>query len=183
MTDQASTPLYTLGPEEKIANVMIYLPEGLCWGEVIVKNQIRVSTWLRTNAAPDTISLFNARYLLVTNAVSTKPILFPEIHIHASQILAIHLVPPARDPLDYDPSEPNRRMEPLTILVGFFRFNGFIRLAGKTTLAKYLEITREQFTPIYDAHVSCLALPSLATIKVPFLLVRQSTSYFATRSS
>jgi len=181
MSDLVTHPLYQLQEDEKTASVMVYTNSMLCIGDVIVKNAIRVSTWLRTNAAPDSVCLYDAKAVFTGSGGPLKPMTFPEIHINLGQIMAFHLLPPARDPLDYDISEPNRRMQPVTVLVGSFRFNGGLRLAALTSLAKYLEVARETYTALYDVDISNPAVAELGVVKVPYALVRFTGSLFAVR--
>jgi len=138
---------------------------------------------LRTNASPDIVCLYNAKTLTTTTSVTPKPLQFIEMHIANQQILAMHLMPPAKDPLDYDPSEPNRRMDPVTVLVNTFRVDGLMRIAAKSNLAKYLEVTRENFAAIYDAEITCPVMPSLGVMRVPYIIVRMTSSMFAIRST
>jgi hypothetical protein len=175
---------YQLNPDEKAVDVMAYTPTYLCWGEVVVKNQIRISTWLRTAAAPDIVRIYNAK-LLITSAPSDppKPIIFTEIHIPTLQIIAFHLLPPAQEPLDYDPTEPNRRMDPVSVSVGTFRFDGYMRMSIKSNLAKYIEVTKETFTGIYDVDIRSQVVPALGVLHTPFTLVRQNAVIFGTRTA
>jgi hypothetical protein len=178
MTETAQTPPYTLGSDEKVAQVMAYTASAFYWGEVVVKEMIRVSTWLRTNTAPDRFCLFNARAMLTTGA-PTRPMQFSELHIATSQVLMFHMVPPAKDPPDYDPTEPNRYMQPVSLLIGSFRVDGNLRLSTRSNISKFLEITRESFTSVYDARVSNPALPAFGSVAVPYLIVRQEVAVFA----
>jgi len=52
-------------------------------------------------------------------------------------------------------------------------------MSTRSTLKKYLEITRETFTPLYDAEISNILMPALGVMKVPMLVVRQNTAAFA----
>ena len=167
--------------DEKCVAVMAYTATSICMGDVILKEKLRGSTWLRTNAAPDNVFIYNARVLNVINNGTAKQLLFPEIHISVAQINIFHLVPPTQDPLDYDVNEPNRKMESISILCDTFRIDGLMRMSNQATLAKYVEVTREPFTSLYNAEISCLLLPALGIIKVPYVIVRQSISMFATR--
>jgi hypothetical protein len=178
MTQTSSTPPYTLGTDDKVAQVMAYTQNNLYWGDVVVKEMIRVSTWLRTNSAPERITLYNAKVMNVLNSTATRPVVFTELNLAVSQILAFHLVPPAKDPLDYDPTEPNRKMEPVSLLVSSFRIDGVLRLSSRSSLAKFLEVTRENYSGVYDAKITSTVLSALGTISVPFLLVRQETTVF-----
>lgn len=175
-------PAYQLGTDEKALPVMIYTATMAVWGDVIVKEMIRISTWLRTNNCPDNLHLYNAR-LMMTSGVPQKPVLFPEMILTTTQVMAYHLIPPAQDPLDYDPTEPNRKMEPVTAVIGSFRFDGFIRMATMSTLPRYMEVNREMFTALYNTDISNMVLPQLGVIKVPFLMARQAYALFATRNA
>jgi hypothetical protein len=179
MTETHQTPPYTLDFDDKVAQVMIYTWNSLFWGEVVVKQLVRVSTWLRTNNAPDRVPLYNAKMMSTTTHNPSRPLQFREMHIATSEILAYHLVPPAKDPIDYDPTEPNRRMEPATLLVSTFRIEGHLRLATRTTVAKFLEVTHENYSAIYDAQITNTLNASFGVISVPYLIVRQEATVFA----
>ena len=171
----ASAPLsYSVGSDEKVAQVMAYTPTALIWGEVVVKEMIRVSTWLRTNAAPDRVTLYNAKSLVTTSANTSRPTSYPEVNIPVPQILAWHLAPPAKDPIDYDPTEPNRHMEPVNALLSTFQVKGSLRLSSNSNLKKYLEVTREAYTGLYDAEITNLLISNIGPIMVPYILIRQT---------
>ncbi len=178
MTETTPKSAYTLGPDEKAAPVMAYTDSAILWGEVVVKELIRVSIWLRTNNAPGRIPLYNARAVLNGSGPTTRPVPFNQVFIATSQILMFHLIPPTRDPLDYDPSEPNRRMQPVSILINNFRVDGSLRLSSRSDLGTYLEVTRETFTSVYDARITNLNNPAFGTISVPYVIVRQEPSVF-----
>lgn len=182
MADNEAGKLNALAPDEKITPVTVYIMTGLAIGKLVTKEQIRVSTWLRTDMAPGYLSLREARFLPLTGSEAGTSLAFPELHIPTPQTLAFHLMPPTSDPLDYDPDEPHRKMEPVSIILGFFRFNGFMRMSTYSTLGQYLEVTKETFTPVYDVEVSNLAIPSLKPIRVSYALVRQEGALFALRS-
>lgn len=183
MTTSDAQPGYTLSSDEKVAQIMVYMPMGLYWGDVIVKEIIRVSTWLRTSSAPDTVTLRNANWLPLTSTSGIRPLHFLDLHLPAAQILAYHLMPPAKDPLDYDPTEPNRKMEAVSALVGSFRVDGLLRMATITDLSRYLIVNRELFTGLYDVEISNPVYPSIGIIRSPFILVRQAATIFANRAS
>ena len=65
---------------------------------------------------------------------------FTELHVATTQINVFHMIPPAKDPLDYDPTEPNRQMVPVSMLVSNFRIDGHLRLATIGSVAKFLEV-------------------------------------------
>ncbi len=182
MTDNLSPAnLNNVTSDEKISQVMIYTESTLCWGEVVTKEMIRVSTWLRTNAAPDNVLLKNARVLLVHAASAAKPSIFEELHIPTNKILAMHLIPPAQDPLDYDPRDGVRRLYPVTALVGAFRFDGKILVAQKADLTKFIEVSKETYTSLYEVEVSYPMMTSMGILKVPYLLFRFAEGMLSNR--
>jgi hypothetical protein len=178
MTETSQTPPYTLASDEKVNQVMVYTNSAMFWGEVVTKQIIRVSTWLRTNTAPDRICIYNARAIYTFGGAQVRPMQFSELYIATSQINLFHLKPPTKDPLDYDPTEPNRRMQPVSILISNFRVDGNLRLASKTSLGKSLEVTRESFSAVYDAQISSSLITSFGNLAVPYVLVRQEAAVF-----
>lgn len=183
MSDGTVPKPYTLELGDKATLVMVYTINMLVRGEMITKEHLRVSTWLRTQGAPDFVGLYNANVLVFGGPAGVQQTNFQEYYIPTQQIMAYHLVPPIKEALDYDPSEPNRKMEPATLLVGSFRFNGHIRMAAQSKLGKFLEIARESFFSFYDVEITNPGLPSAAALKVPIALVRLSTAILAVRSA
>ncbi|GIV66235.1 MAG: hypothetical protein AB1457_01445 [Chloroflexota bacterium] len=165
-------------PDEKVVPLMVYLPGKFLWGEVVVKEAIRVSTWLRTNVAPEVLTLFNAKMLFPAGGTKPKPISHTQLSIFANQIIAYHLIPPHQESPDFDPTEPNRIMEPVTLWVDTFRFDGHLRLSALSSVSKYLDVTREAFTSLYDVEISNPLLPDLGILKVPYLIVRQNMALY-----
>ncbi len=172
---------FALAADEKSAQVMIYTMNSLFWGAVVVKAIIRVSTWLRTNSVPDWITLYNAGSIITTSGTAPRTMNFTEVDVPVQQIIAYHLLPPAADPLDYDATEPNRRMEPINVLIGTFQVKGMLRINASASLKRHLEVTREAYTPIYDAEVTNLILTAFGPVKVPYILIRQAAAVFTTR--
>jgi hypothetical protein len=183
MMDQTTNSPYELASDEKISQIMVYTDYSLCWGEVATKELVRVSTWLRTNAAPDNVLLYNARSLPAQSTQQSKPQSYPELHIPTHHILAYHLLPPAQDPLDYDPRDGMRRLEPVTALVGPYRFDGNLSIAQKSNLTKFIEITKEVYTSLYDVEITYSMMASMGKLKIPFLLLRFTDAILASRPS
>lgn len=170
------------GPDEKTIPLMAYTAEGILIGDALAKLNIRFSTWLRSPAVPDRICFLNARLIRVTPGTHPKPASYARVFIPTSSILGYHLTPPAEDPLDYDPTEPNRSMEPVSAFTGPFRLDGLMRVPSRTGLAGYMQITQEIFISLYDAEISCPAMPALGVLRSPFVLLRQLQTIFAAQS-
>jgi hypothetical protein len=171
----------TLAAGEKSSSIMLYSPANLVRGDVVTAEAMRVSTWLRTPAAPNYLHIYNAQVLLLGISGPAQSIFFQDYYMPNNQISAYHLVPPAVDPVDFDPSEPNRKMELVTILVGGFRFNGSLRMAGQTDLSKYLDLSREPFISIYDVDIINPGIPGMGSIHVAMALVRSRVVTVAAR--
>ncbi len=168
-----------VGSDEKVAQIMAYTTNSLIWGDVVVKEMIRVSTWLRTNAAPDRFPIYNARVLVTTSAAAAKPAVFSELNISVPTVLAFHLAPPGKDPADYDPTEPNRKMDDVSAIVSTFLFKGKLRLSTSLDLRRHLEVTHESFTSLYDVEVTSLTIANFGPIVTPYVLVRQESTIFS----
>jgi hypothetical protein len=167
-----------MADDEKITSVVVYTDSFMLWGDAVTKERIRVSTWLRTNMSPDILCIYNAM-ILYPGGGSARPATYPEIHIPIGKVIAFHMMPPATDPLDYDPTEANRKLEPVSALVGSFRMDGMMRMAQSANLKKYLEISREQYTPLYDVTITHPLLTQMNLPKVGYVIVRQSVTSFA----
>ncbi len=170
-----------LAAGEKSSSIMLYSQTSLVRGEVVTTEAMRVSTWLRTPAAPEYMHIYNAQVLLLGVSGPAQSIFFQEYYMPTSLVSAYHLVPPAVDPVDYDPSEPNRKLELVTVLVGGFRFHGSLRMASKTDLSKYLDLSREPFISVYDVEITNPGIPGMGLIHVAMALVRSRMVTVAAR--
>ncbi len=174
--------LYALGEDDKVTPVMVYTDSSLLVGEVVTKKVIRVSTWMRTPMVPQYIAIYSAQIIDLSSGGSPKSQTFGEIFLPSHRVVAFHMRPPESDPLDYDPNEPMRRMEPVTALIGAFRFDGFVRMSTQTDLENYLDVIKENFTSIYDIQVTSPNIPALKPFKIPFALLRRDRVIFAPRT-
>ena len=168
---------------EKVTPVMVYTANTLIWGDLYTKEAIKVSVWLRTAMAPQYISLHQAQVITLGGAGSAKPFSYGELHIPTLQVIAFHIKPPDREPVDYDPNEPNRKMEAITALVGSFRFDGTLRMSNQTNLERYLDVTSESYTMIYEVAISQPAIPAMGVLRVPMALAKRDVVAFARREA
>jgi hypothetical protein len=170
--------MYTLAVDEKTSLVMVYTGTTLVRGEVVTKQSIRVSTWLRTEGAPEYLHLLKAQVLdFLGGQMRTST--YPEIFLPTAQVLGFHLVPPAMDSLDYDASEANRVMEPVTVLLGSFVVKGKVRISNQTGFGTSIATSRLHWMSIYEADISNPLLPQMAHLAVPMLVVRPNHISFA----
>lgn len=166
-----------LAPDEKIVMVMVYTQNMLARGEVIAKENARVSIWLRTQGVPNYIHLYNPQ-VISFGGTPPKPLSFSEVFIPTAQVIGFHIVPPAQEGVDYDAAEVNRIMQPLDVVVGTFLLKGHIRVSTQAELATSLDVMRAAWVSIYDANITNPYLPQFS-LRVPMLLVNPNQVSFA----
>ena len=158
-----------LASDEKLAPVMIYTPNMLVHGELVAKETVRVSILLRTQGVPNYLHLHKAR-AVVFGGTPPKTYSFSEIFVPTANVIAFHLVPPAQDVMDYDPSETNRIMQPMDLTVGTFLFKGHVRMSSQTEVSVSLEVMRISWLSIYDSQITNPYLPQF-NMQVPLLVI------------
>jgi hypothetical protein len=160
----------TLAPDEKSTLVMTYTQNMLLRGEVVTKQGVRVSTWLRTQGVPEYIHLFKATVLHFGSGV-VKALTYAEVYVPVSTVIAFHLVPPITEALDYAADETNRIMVPITALPGTFQFKGYFRIAAKASLSTSIELAHSDWSSIYNVDVTNPSMPQMQPIHVPMILM------------
>ena len=163
--------MYNLGPDEKTSTVMFYSHNAFVRGDVVTKENVRVSIWLRTQGVPNYIHLLKTQVLLF-GGTPPKSITYNELYFPTAQIIAFHLAPPLADPLDYDPSEANRTMVDVNLLLGTFAAKGKLRISTRTDFATSIEVGRGMWLSVYDADIANPFLAQMPAIHVPMILVR-----------
>jgi hypothetical protein len=161
-----------LAPDEKTALVMLYTHNMLVRGEVVTKESLRVSIWLRTQGVPNYIHLIKPQVILF-GGTPPKSLAYSEIFIPTVEVLGFHLAPPEHDPLDYDITELNRMMQPVDIMISAFLVKAKIRISTQTDVATSLDVTRTSWLSVYEADISNPYLPQFS-MQVPMLLVNPS---------
>jgi hypothetical protein len=54
-------------------------------------------------------------------------------------------------------------------------------MSVQTNLERYLDVSKEAFTPIYEVEISNPATPALGVIRVPYVLLRRDLVLFSPR--
>lgn len=170
--------MYTLAPDEKTSTVMVYSRSKLIHGDLVTKNNARVSIWLRTQGVPNYIHLLEPQVLLFGGG-PPKSLTYDELFFPAERIIGFHLAPPASDPLDYDSDEANRIMLDVNLILGVFTLKGKVRVSTHADLATSIEVAHAGWLSVYDAEISSPFVPQLPAIKTPMLLVNPKQVSFA----
>ena len=179
MSNGKSARPYPVGPDEKVTPVMVYTTNEISWGEVVTKKIIRVGAWLRTDMAPAYVQLYKAQTYSLSSDGPERPMPLTELFIPVSHVVSLHVMPSVKEPLYYNPKEPNRKMEPVTVLIGLFQFSGYLHLSTQSNLKQFLDVLREPFVPLHNVTITHPKMPSPGTLRVPFTVVRQSVALFA----
>ena len=169
--------MYTLGPEEKASLVMAYTQTGLVRGEVVIRESVRLNTWLRTDSAPDYVHLYKVQWLQSIGG-TIKSSAYNDLLLPATQLIGFHPVPPSDEPLDYNAREDNRINKPVLIVMGLFMVKGFVRTSAQTDLVTSLQITHSPWLSIYEAEINSPQLPQMPPLQVSMLLVRPTQVAF-----
>lgn len=157
-------------PDEKVSMVMLYTANMLIRGEIILRENMRVSIWPRTQGVPNFIHLFNVNIIQIAGSLP-KSYARNESFVPTPNVIGFHLAPPAQDPLDYDQSEANRKMELVHVLAGSFEIKAKLRISTATDFAASLDVMNSPWISLYEADISNPYFPQLR-VNVPMLLVR-----------
>jgi hypothetical protein len=170
--------MYTLKSDEKTTPLMAYTQNMLVRGDVITRQIVRVSVWLRTEGAPEYIHFLKPQVILMTTS-PVRVTTYNEMYLPTNQVICYHLTPPGKDPMDYDETEKNRVMQPVSVLVGSFSVNGGLRVSSQvdftTSIASY---ARLPWLSVYDSKISNPSLAQMGEIPVPLLLLRPAQVSF-----
>lgn len=169
--------MYTPAPDEKLTPVMVYTKDSVFRGEVITKQNVRVSTWLRTQGAPRFIHMLRTNIVQFSGAV--KSLNSSEVFIPLPLVIAMHLIPPASDGVDYDPDEANRAMLPIITGVGTFQFKGLIRVSAQTGIGPTLELSKIPWMSLYDLEVTNTVLAQMPAMTVPLAIFNPDQAFFS----
>lgn len=169
--------MYTPAPDEKLTPVMVYTRESVFRGEVITKENVRVSTWLRTQGAPRYLHLLRVNTVQFSGTVKSTN--NPEVFLPLTMVIALHLIPPGDDGVDYDRNEANRAMLPIVSGVGTFQFKGVIRVSAQSGIGPSLELSKIPWLSLYDLEITNAVLPQMPAMRVPLAIVNPEQVTFA----
>ena len=162
--------MYTLAPDEKTTQVVVYARSRLIQGDLVTKENVRVSIWPRMQDLPNYIHLLNAKIFLFSGS-SSKSLAYNEYFFPTERIIGFHLTPPASDPLDYDPEASDRTLVDIHLVMGEFLLWGKIRISTRADFATSLEVLHSTWLSVYEAEITNPFLSQIPVIQVPMLLV------------
>ncbi len=163
--------MYKLAANEKTSTVMFYTNNAFVRGDLVTRENVRVSIWLRTQGVPNYIHLLKAQVVLF-GGTPPRSLNYGELYFPTNQLIAFHLAPPLTDPLDYDANEGNRTMADVNMWIGTFTAKGKIRISTHTDFATSIEVGHATWLSIYEADITNPFLAQMPPIHVPMMLAR-----------
>ena len=165
METTAHTEQPFVGVEKTETPMMAYTSQGLIWGNLSHSSMVQPSRILLGVTIPEFLALDQAQVMFMEPNYVAKPIKHQQILIPTSTILGYHLMPPHKDVLDYDPTEPNRVMSPMTLYMSAMKITGNIRISEVTDAKTTLEVMKASYLTMYDVEISHLTNTQMAPIK------------------
>jgi hypothetical protein len=168
---------YTLAPDEKASQVMLGTSDALIWGDLVTKEQVRMSVYLGT-LADEFVPLHDAKILFFATTQQTPPLERPTLFVKLEEILIFFEMHDS-EPL---PEETEmRRYEPIEVLIGSFQIEGKIIKAPVSTFLNTLLVSRATYIPLYEATIRHIAKPWLGTFSGNIVQVRRERMLAALR--
>lgn len=177
MTEPNQTVDVGILPDERLVPVMVYSLTTVARGGLAIRSTLRANIWIRTEAVSEYVHIRKAQ-VVTFGGPSIQPETYQNYFMPTSQVVAYHTLPPSDEPLDYDETEKNRKMEAVTALVGTFRFNGQIRISSQISLAANLDTMKASFLSLYNVEVSNPFLQGMGVFRVPLVLMRPHYLHF-----
>jgi hypothetical protein len=165
---QFTTQSYTLAPDEKATQVMIGTADTLMWGDLVTKEQVRLSAYLNT-LAEDYVPLHNAKILFLAPQEQTPPVERSMVHIRQEEIL-IFFVMHDDEPLPEETQ--TRKYEAVDTVIGSYQIGGSILKAPVSTVQNMLLVSKATYLPFYNATVRHVAKPWLGSFSSSLVHVR-----------
>lgn len=160
---------YTLAPDEKATQVMIGTSDTLMWGDLVTKQQVRMSAYLST-LAEDFVPLRNAKILFLAPKEQMAPIERSSVHVKQEEILIFFVM------IDEEPvpeETETRRYEPVEVIIGSYQMEGAVLKAPISNLQNMLLVSKASYIPVYNATVRHVAKSWLGTLSSNLVQVRR----------
>jgi hypothetical protein len=148
---------------------MVGTSDLLIWGDLITKEQVRISGFLNT-LAEDFVALHDAKVLFLAPTQQVAPVDKAVIYVKLEEILFFYTMADL-EPL---PEESEvRHYEPVEFFVGSYRIEGSILKSPIATLLNLLLVAKDQYIPVYQAKISHVAKPWLGVFAASMLQLRR----------
>lgn len=154
-----SEKTYTLKAGEKATQVMIGTSDLLIWGDLITKEHVQIAAYLMT-IAEDFVLLNDAKILFLAPTQQVAPVTRREVYVKREEILMFYSM---SDPVPLPEETEVRRFEPLEMMIGPYQIQGEMLKSPIATLQNVLLVSKDEFTPIYNATIRHAGKPWLGS--------------------
>ena len=167
---------YALEAGQKATQVMIGTPDMLLWGDLITREQARVSVFLNT-LAEDFVPLSDVKVLFLAPAQQAAPVQKPRVYIKLEEILFFCAM---GEPEPLPEQSETRCLVSVEVFVGSYRIEGLILKSPLAELHTMLLVAKEAYTPLYKATIRHVAKPWLGVVSTDLAQVRLDRMTMAT---
>ena len=159
---------YALAADEKANQVMIGTPDALIWGDLVTKEQVRISAYLNT-LAEDYVTLHNAKILFLAPQEQAPPIERSAVYIRQQEVLVFFVM---HDEELLPEETQTRKYESVEAFIGSYQVEGTILKAPISTMQNMLLVSKATYMPVYNATVRHVAKSWLGSFSTNLAHVR-----------
>jgi len=161
---------YTLESDQKATPVMIGTSDMLLWGDLVIKEHLRLGGFLNT-LAEAFVPLHDAKILFLAPVQQNAPVNRPAIFVKLEEILWFY----SMDETDPLPEQSElRQLETIEILIGSYQIEGSILKSPVALLQNMLLVAKDTYMPVYKATVRHVSKPWLGQFTTDFVQVQRS---------
>ena len=160
---------YELKADEKATQVMIATHDLLLWGDLVTKEQARISAFLST-LAEDFVPLHDVKILHLAPSQQLAPMHRAEAYVKLEEILLFYIM---SEDVPLPEESEVRRYKPVEILVGDFQIEALLLKSPISSIQNLLLVIKDDYVPVYKATIRHTAKPWLGTFSTSMVQVRR----------
>lgn len=160
---------YTLKSDEKAVQVMLGTSDILIWGDLVVKEHVRIGAFL-TTLAEAFVPIHDAKILFLAPTQQMAPVERRVAYVKLEEILFFYSM---SEDIPVPEETEVRRLEPIEMLIGGFQIGGMILKSPITTIQNLLLVTKDAYFPLHTATIRQVAKPWLGTFSSSTVQVRR----------
>jgi hypothetical protein len=148
---------------------MIGTPDALIWGDLVTKEQVRMSIYLNT-LAEEFVTVHDAKILFLCCTEKNAPEVRESVHVKQEEIQVFYAIGD-REPLPEETE--TRRYESAELIAGAYQVEGKLLKSPYSTLQNTLLLTKATYMQVYEATLRHLGKPWLGFFSSSLVHVRQ----------
>lgn len=161
---------YTLEADEKATQVMIGTHDMLLWGDLLTKEQARMSAFLST-LAEAFVAIHDVKILFLAPSQQMPPIQRDLAYVKLEEILFFYSM---SEEAELPEESEVRRYEPVEIIVGDFQIEAQLLKSPIATMQNLLLVTKDDYMSFYKATIRHVAKPWLGGFATTMVQAKRS---------